>query len=528
MRRIAKYAVSFLIIIVTIACTGCTATGDIDVSVLEESSYCYNKDIALLTAKLSEAAESGQSDIESLYAEYGIGNCESYNYKGASTILSLKGSAFNIGYSIAPVNNEETAILVITARGSTTLGEFIGDVFKGGTRNFNGQSVFHNVYEFEENIWKALDKYVGKHKDLKDAKKMKIIICGHSLGGAAANMVGARMNHCIDSGDWWSQRATKEDVYTYTFGAIKVLDTDENISDGNENIHNIYNYYDSFGPNGNQKKYNASSPNAKFGHTDLYISDSHRDKEEGADFTGTCNNHLMANYIAAIEDEVILYDKMESELYDFISNMVYYYDRTDDRNNQNGYGGDYNYETATENGILMAIMWNCPCVNFGIYPGQTVREEPYKNDIPDPMGLAVDDGYVRMYYKYHADTINWIAKNIFNVSDESIKEQVEAATQNAKSVTQDSIYAHNKLFYESDGYYYAITSGMGWESTYDFSIDNVEREGDDYLIRYIQNEYNYRGMEGDVLVGSKQFEVKMQYKEIDGKKYWTLFSRTEV
>ena len=82
-------------------------------------------------------------------------------------------------------------------------------------------------------------------------------------------MLAARLDYKINQGQL---KIKKENIYCYTFGAIKVLTTEKNISKGYENIHNIYNYYDSFGPNGVNGYIGASSINAKFGHTILYKS----------------------------------------------------------------------------------------------------------------------------------------------------------------------------------------------------------------------------------------------------------------
>ena len=67
-----------------------------------------------------------------------------------------------------------------------------------------------------------------------------------------------------------------ENIFVYTYGALDIfVDQEENVTNGFENIHNIYNYYDTFGPNGvkNLIFYKAgnsvSKPEAKFGHTDM-------------------------------------------------------------------------------------------------------------------------------------------------------------------------------------------------------------------------------------------------------------------
>ena len=127
--------------------------------------------------------------------------------------------------------------------------EFVNDWHKAGERFFLEEKVYNNVYDFEEKVWKGLNAYLDENPDVENDKNLKILVTGHSLGGAAANMVAARMDYLRNRGEWIST-VKKENIYCYTFGAIKVLAHDINIEDGYENIYNIYNKYDSFGPNG--------------------------------------------------------------------------------------------------------------------------------------------------------------------------------------------------------------------------------------------------------------------------------------
>ena len=264
-------------------------------SLFQSPSTTYDNRLALIAADMSEKAEQGEDAIRSLYKSYGISDCECYNFD--------ESAAFAIGQKTMMINGVETTVLVITARGTETNEETIGDWLKGfpfdKTREFLGQAVWTHVYEFEEKIAEGLNSYVVRHPNLEEADNLKILVTGHSLGGATANMVAARFTRFAEWGGWWSEAAGKEDIYAYTFGAIKVIDEEnKNISDGYENIHNIYNYYDSFGPNGNMSLFNASAIKAKFGHTELYYL---REDEK----LTSCNNHLMSNYKRALEQNKV-------------------------------------------------------------------------------------------------------------------------------------------------------------------------------------------------------------------------------
>lgn len=264
-------------------------------ALFEEPSVRYNNELALVAAQMSaEAEDTTGKNITGLFDRYGIEHYKPYRYG--------ESSAFAIGHDTLTIDGVDTTVLVIVARGTMTLAEGIGDLCKGWswekTHDFLGYAVWDNVYDFQEQIWAGLDDYLRSYLDLAYEENMKILVTGHSLGGAAADMIAAKLT---EDSAWGAGRfggVGKMNIYAYTFGAIKVLATENNVSDGYENIHNIYNYYDSYGPNGNQRLTNASSPNAKFGHTELLYFQL---AETGINLWDSCNNHLIENYIEELE-----------------------------------------------------------------------------------------------------------------------------------------------------------------------------------------------------------------------------------
>ena len=171
----------------------------------EKPSTQYSDSLALVAAKISEGTENEEGNNESiknLFSEYGLYACK-YKYFDGNGIFS-EGGAFAIGQDTLTVNGTNTTILVIAARGTINVQEAIGDYFHGGEDDFLGMKVYHNVYDFEEKIWKGIDEYITEYPAIKSTENLKILITGHSLGGAAANLVGARFTDGIGDSEWWS------------------------------------------------------------------------------------------------------------------------------------------------------------------------------------------------------------------------------------------------------------------------------------------------------------------------------------
>lgn len=261
----------------------------------------YNNELALFSADLCEASENHtQEAIINKMKEYDIDAPVGYNYPDAPVIPILNwefttdGGACAFGHII---NEQNDATLFIVARGTMSVGEMIGDFFHGGSNNsVKGKKVWKNVIDFKEQLSSCLYDYCNNNSEIKQCRNITFLITGHSLGGAAANLFGADITANINN-NWWKDKTTKYNIYVYTFGAIKVIDSTNNInvSEGFENIHNIYNYYDSFGPNGDFARANVSDQNFKFGHTEIY---DNLEKEGGI------NDHLMSNYKKSLNKQM--------------------------------------------------------------------------------------------------------------------------------------------------------------------------------------------------------------------------------
>ncbi len=291
----------------------------------------YDKDLAYELGVFSEKAEnSSDSGIRAAYTEMGLDNIMTGS-KSGSRIYSD-----DFGYAIGSIDIGDDNVIVITARGTINGREALLDGTTGITKgNFFGYNSVDVSYQFEEIVWKALNSYLDKYPYLESGDQgLKIVVCGHSLGGAAANLVGARLDILLDRGEFLASIMSSSDVYTYTFGAIdsvskyyyeleesllsgpKVVKKESNYSvplkNGFENIHNIYNEKDSFAPGSLKVQVinaagavldvstgNAFSLYGKFGHMHLF---SH---EYGSEFSTSTPNHDMPGYLNAIRESFI-------------------------------------------------------------------------------------------------------------------------------------------------------------------------------------------------------------------------------
>lgn len=268
------------------------ATVDFKESLFEKSAYVYDNELATFGAMLCMAAGRGEQEICQLFYQLGIedANIENFNYGGEN--------AFSIAHLPIRLNGEEMNLMFIVVRGSVVNREFIGDHFAKANREFLGYMAYNYVEDFEKKVWEAVKEYANGHEDLYD-KPRTFFITGHSLGGATANLITALANNPETGNSWIFMDTDVSRIFTYTYGAIDSIDVKTPVVDGYENIHNIYNFYDTFGPNG-WPIFTASgnSGKGKFGHIDQF----------GHPYTTnpfSCDNHLIENYLSSIVEGAV-------------------------------------------------------------------------------------------------------------------------------------------------------------------------------------------------------------------------------
>ena len=280
------------------------ATVDFKESLFEKSAYEYDNELAKLGAMLNKAACNGEQEICSLFYQMKIedANIENYNYGGEN--------AFSIAHRPMMLNGEEANLIFIVARGSQDPREYAGDRFMTANRSFLNQNAYNYVADFEAKILNEMRAYANEHEDLYDTGKPRVFfITGYSLGGAAANLTAAMVNNLESGNSWLSQDTDPTRIFAYTYGAIDSIDAKRPVASGYENIHNIYNYYDTFGPTGGLiLTTNGKSGYGKFGHIDRFAYQFSR-----SDNALNAANHDISNYLTAIVEGKVHCNFVHSE-----------------------------------------------------------------------------------------------------------------------------------------------------------------------------------------------------------------------
>lgn len=304
---------------------------DVFLSCMSESSYVFNTDLALICARLSQ-------EIENVYVDDDVNKIkDEYKKLGVKeeNIYTLPDNHDSYYYSLAcmegvNIDNKNYNILFITARGTAfpKMDEITADAFAESNSDFFGHRAYDDSYYFYTRIQDQIEnKFLNDYPFLKTGN-LKVVITGHSLGGSGANLVAAAFDHCLVAPRaWWSDLTTQDDIYCYTFGGIGSVDLDygagtnasatifgnidpekiydDSIINGYENIHNLYNYYDSFGPHGNKpltvKNRNSTYYN-KFGHPELFGNNDYWASKYNDDGLLEFTQHSLDTYKDALND----------------------------------------------------------------------------------------------------------------------------------------------------------------------------------------------------------------------------------
>ena len=349
-------------------------------------STMYNNPLALVAASLNAAAGKWATNgyyIEKAYRDLGFPEENIYLYSypdNPKNKVDVKGVqttdhelAFSIAHQTMMIQGEETNVIFIVLRGTELDSEATSDYFTKADQEFypsEGYKVHGYFLKYMDEVWAGLKHYAHQHNGVYTdpnskiskekernirgnvlEKRNKIVIAGHSLGGAAANLLAAKMNliEKLDTKEWQGMGFTytpqKEDIYAYTFGALNAFDKEypDTKTDFN-NIHNIFNHWDTFGPEGEGNQDPLVIPSLtgdieigrgekpasgwksekyKFGKM-LVFKRNFTDffTRYGDDKAKNYRNHTMASYIHAVKDMDVLNDENMLMLKPYIAYLV--------------------------------------------------------------------------------------------------------------------------------------------------------------------------------------------------------------
>ena len=268
----------------------------------------YRKELALVAAALTACSKKNAEyliDSGGAFDELEFTEKEHYSSGGAHS--------FSIASRKMIIDGKEQLVVAVVLRGTETFWEALFDWQNGGVVNLDNSDymVYKYYNEYAEKVWDRFNDYVSqdwvKQKYGTSGTNIKVLIGGHSLGGAAANLFAAKFklsNHSIPTSS----------VYAYTFGALNTLEWPYDFvipnNQATENqrkatgvefsyIQNIFNSQDTFGPSGKGDDKTGITPAYgdltsayKFGktkHFDLNYS--------GNDYY---KNHDMPCYVSAV------------------------------------------------------------------------------------------------------------------------------------------------------------------------------------------------------------------------------------
>lgn len=195
--------------------------GAVDTEITEDMFYQdsteYHKDIAEVAVALSSASYNGRREtgyyINSAYRQLGFtsDNIEIYGYPSE-----------DYSFSIASREIGETTLLTVTLKGNSGKEDFYDQIDKDFNQPFMNSMTNPDYYDFYIRVKNALDEYISVHDILNSAQdgKLKVLVSGHSIGGASAMLLGAELNS-TDS----MLKIPEKDIFVYTFGSPCVYDS---------------------------------------------------------------------------------------------------------------------------------------------------------------------------------------------------------------------------------------------------------------------------------------------------------------
>ena len=178
---------------------------------------------------------------------------------------------------------------------------------------------------------------------------------------------------------------------------------------------------------------------------------------------------------------------------------------------------EYNYQTAANDGtnILAEILgsWDASCVWYPLYPGEGTTE--HWDGAYDDFFNGASTYYYSWYETFDGAQADWIAKNIFNLTEDSIETLAQKGQDEGLFLIVND---------GSDHHYIVPKEGVG-DPFCKVVVTEAETDGEKYYVIYNiydvtdytdESTYTYRDT----------YYAVMELKEIDGNEYWSMYSNS--
>ena len=196
-----------------------------------KDTYSYHKDISLLSIVLSTAAydsseEYAGDNIVCAYNDLGIpdDNIMLFNYCGHPLNTPGFEEKNHKQFSIASCDMGNYELLLIVLRGTGLGGDDVKIDLDVDYETDMKVWIHGGFYNYMQTVKRGLQVYLNRNPLIQSAmtdKKLKVLITGHSLGGAAANLLGAYLT----SKEYQKPWVGTADMYVYTYASPRVFNT---------------------------------------------------------------------------------------------------------------------------------------------------------------------------------------------------------------------------------------------------------------------------------------------------------------
>ena len=205
---------------------------------------------------------------------------------------------------------------------------------------------------------------------------------------------------------------------------------------------------------------------------------------------------------ASDEPAKVLDSREEASLKAFLVSFVKRYPVSSD--------GKWEYDCSSAAGaevnIMACLVTPASCADWTLYSGKT-EEECFFEKSDDPKRWA-EETYV--YFRYDAGTVDFIAREIFNLTQETI----ESLTQRGE---------REGMFYRQEDSYYTVRDDTQ-ESFSEVTLLSEAAVGNRYQVEFEADTLLRTDENDELLHISGRCRAELSLKSVDGREYWSLYS----